>query len=464
MTRQWRNIVCVLGLLGVISPAGAESLLEVYNRALTGDPLIREAEANLLASREAKPQALAALLPQISGFAQGAQGDAQGSSIFQNIVPDGMGGVTVSTFSSSFEQDNNEDQFWQLTVRQTVFRWDQWLGLGRADKEVAQAEADYQFAQQDLMVRVADAYFNVLAAQDTLDAEIANNESTKRQLDQAQKRFEVGLIAITDVLEAQAVYDLSVATDINARRFVRTSKERLREITGIYIDDLVTPGDDLPLVSPSPEDPDSWVELAMDQNLSVISSRLGADIAREEVKIARTGHYPTLDFVADRQDFSRDADRSDLGNPKGIADSQQKTNQLRLELSIPIYSGGRVNSQTRQRVYQHRAAKERLERVTRETVRSTRDSYDAVISQIARVRALLRAVESNETALEATEAGFEVGTRTTVDVLDARQLLFRARTDYARTRYDYIVNVLRLKQAAGTLTADDVTMVDSWLK
>ena len=467
MTTKWRNVVCVLGLLGVISPAGAESLLEVYNKALTSDPLIREAEANLLANRELKPQALANLLPQFTSSGFYSKGESSGGSVFSQVNT--VTGEVVNV-PSAFHQRNNEDTQWQLRLTQTVFRWDQWLGLERADRQVAQAEADYRSSQQDLMVRVADAYFNVLAAQDTLDAEVANKESTKRQLEQAQKRFEVGLIAITDVLEAQAAYDLAVATDISAQRFLRTSKEQLREITGRYIDELVTPGDDLPLISPSPEDPDSWVTLAMDQNLSVISGRLGADIAREDVKITRSGHLPTLDFAATRTDFGRDADRANadvltgLLNPKGLADADSKTDTFTLSLNFPIYQGGRITSQTRQAVYLHRAAKERLERVTRETERNTRDSYDAVISQIARVKALRRAVESNETALKATEAGFEVGTRTTVDVLDARRLLFRARTDYSRTRYDYIVNVLRLKQAAGTLTTDDVTMVDGWLK
>ena len=455
-----RSLLLLLIFFGV-SAANGTDLEEVYKVALVSDPALREANANRMASGEATPQARAALLPLITGSYSRGNGDSSGSSTFQQEIPPGSG--NIQTVSSSFRNSIQDDTAWRLQVQQSVFRWDQIVGLKQAQKQVAQAEVDYQAAEQDLMVRVAEAYFNVLAAQDTLDAEVANKESTKRQLEQAEKRFEVGLIAITDVLEAQAAYDLAVATDIGALRLLSTAKESLREITGSYIDELQRPGNDLPLVNPEPANPDQWVTQSLKNNLALNSTRLQADVAKDQVRINRSGHLPTIDFFASRTGFDRDANRSDQGGPFAPADSSNNSTSYSLQLNIPIYSGGNTSSIVRQSVYRHRAARERVERVARETERSTRDAYDAVVSQIARVRALRRAVESNEKALQASEAGFEVGTRTTVDVLNARQELFRARTSYARTRYDYIVNVLRLKQAAGSLSAQDMSEVNDWL-
>ncbi|MCH8930968.1 MAG: TolC family outer membrane protein [Proteobacteria bacterium] len=454
-----RSLLATLIFFGA-STAGGTDLAEVYQIALVSDPTLREANANRLASSEASPQARAALLPLITGFYSRGESDSSGSSTFQ--VEDPITGA-VQTVTSAFKTDVSDEIQWRLQLQQPLFRWDRIVGLRQAQKQVAQAEIDYQAAQQDLMLRVAEAYFNVLAAHDTLDAELANKEATKRQPEQAEKRFEVGLIAITDVLEAQAAYDLAVATDIGARRLLSTAKESLREITGEYIDELQRPGKDLPLINPDPASADAWVEQGLKNNLALNSTRLQADVAKDQVRINRSGHMPTLDLVASRTGFDRDASRSDQGAPFSPADAASNTTSVTLQLNIPIFSGGNTSSIVRQSVYRHRAARERVERVARETERSTRDAYDAVISQIARVRALRRAVQSNEKALQASEAGFEVGTRTTVDVLNARQELFRARTDYARTRYNYIVNVLRLKQAAGSLSDRDISEVNSWL-
>ncbi len=454
-----RSLLVMLIFFGA-STAGGTDLAEVYQIALVGDPTLREANANRLASSEASPQARAALLPLITGFYSRGESDSSGSSTFQ--VEDPISGA-VQTVTSAFKTDVSDEIQWRLQLQQPLFRWDRIVGLRQAQKQVAQAEIDYQAAQQDLMLRVAQAYFNVLAAHDTLDAELANKEATKRQLEQAEKRFEVGLIAITDVLEAQAAYDLAIATDIGARRLLSTAKESLREITGEYIDELQRPGKDLPLINPDPASADAWVAQGLKNNLALNSTRLQADVAKDQVRINRSGHMPTLDLVASRTGFDRDANRSDQGAPFAPADAASNATTVTLQLNIPIFSGGNTSSIVRQSVYQHRAAREKVERIARETERSTRDAYDAVLSQIARVRALRRAVQSNEKALQASEAGFEVGTRTTVDVLNARQELFRARTDYARTRYNYIVNVLRLKQAAGSLSGRDISEVNSWL-
>lgn len=451
-------------------PAYAADLVEIYKQALTSDPQLREADANLQATLQSKPQAIASLLPQVSaGWTYDDRKD--------NVAAiRGVGGVNRPNVS-----DTNSDGWgWSLDVSQTLFRADQWLQVRRADKEAAQSEADYQAARQNLITRVATAYFDVLAAQDTLESEQAAKEAIGRQLEQAQKRFEVGLIAITDVQEAQAGYDEVVAAEITAKRVLANRREVLREITGQYTPDLDSPREEIPLVSPNPVDENQWVEIALQQNLSLMSADIAVDVARDDVRIARSGYLPTLDLIFRRSKSDIDGSGHNLFQPDPpnpgdpplppvrdptLETLNESTNELiQLQFSVPIYTGGAIRSQSREAVWQRRAALERLERTAREVERQTRDSYLGVISEIARVKALRQALKSAQTALQATEAGFEVGTRTTVDVLDARRQLFLAETNYARSRYDYIVNVLLLKEAAGTLNETDVTEVNGWLE
>jgi outer membrane protein len=327
---------------------------------------------------------------------------------------------------------------------------------------------DYEIARQDLMLRVATRYFNVLAAKDTLVSAEAALDATARQLEQSEKRFEVGLIAITDVKESQAAYDNTTASVIAAKRQLATALEFLRELTGEYYTEFSKPGDSLPLSIPAPQDEQAWVDTAMQQNLSMVSNRISMDIARDDITISRTGHYPTLDLVArnswsDTEQNTTSTNKSTLVDTEINQTSDSDNLLIGVEFRIPIYSGGRTSSQVQQAVYQHRAAKERLERVMRETERASRDAYLGIMAEIARVNALKRAVESSQTALEATEAGFEVGTRTTVEVLSSRRTLFEAETNYARARYDYILNIIKLKQAAGILTESDIAQVNGWL-
>ncbi len=445
------------------APTHATDLIEIYSIALTSDPLLREADANLQATMQRKPQAIAQLLPQVSA------GWTYDDNKNNTRAIRGVGAVVAPSIT-----DTTSDGWgWSVDLTQTLFRADQWLRVRQADKEAAQSEADYQAARQNVITRVATAYFDVLAAQDTLESEQAAKEAIGRQLEQAQKRFEVGLIAITDVQEAQAGYDEAVAAEITAKRVLANRREVLREITGQYTPDLDGPKEVIPLVSPNPVDENQWVEIALQQNLSLMSADIAVDIARDDVRIARSGHLPTLDLVARRQvqdidgsgtntaqDFTSGAIERQLVDT--LNDSTSEV--ISLQFSVPIYAGGAIRSASREAVWQRRAALERLERTAREVERSTRDSYLGVISEIARVKALRQALKSAQTALQATEAGFEVGTRTTVDVLDARRQLFLAETNYARSRYDYIVNVLLLKEAAGTLNEADLTEVNGWLE
>jgi outer membrane protein len=446
----------------------AADLLSVYERALQNDPQIREADANRLASRESKPQAVAALLPQFSAGGSYTKDEQQvGQTTLINSDPTDENSPLVPA-TISRDADGNTRQY-DLTLRQTLFRWDQWAALRRADSQVAQAEADYQAAQQDLILRTSQRYFDVLAAQDTVDAAQATLEAFSRQLEQADKRFEVGLIAITDVQEARAAHDQAAAAVIQAKRSLATAQELLRELTGESFDTLAGPIDDLPLESPSPADEEQWVTSALDQNLRVVSARLATDIAKQDVSVARAGHLPSIDIVASRQDQNFDGTQVGLNvvgetTPRSPADENQRNDSIGVQVTFPIYSGGATSSRVRQRVYLHRAARERLERTNRETERAARDAYLGVLSEMSRVRASKQALESSRTALQATEAGFEVGTRTTVDVLQSRRQLFDAQTTYSRSRYDYILNVLQLQLATGTLDRADLEKINAFLK
>ena len=450
-----RSLLVTLAVFTGSSVAHAASLLEVYQQALQSDPLIHEAESRRLAAQEAAPQARGLLLPQISANGSWGQNELSGSEV--EVDADGNFGTV------DFKTDS-EDTAWNLALRQTIFRWDQVVNLKQASKIVARSDVAYEAAQQDLMVRVVVRYFAVLAAEDRLTSIHADREAIARQLEQAKQRFEVGLIAITDVQESQAAFDQSVAAEIAAERELATRRELLREVTGEYVPELSAPAEDFPLPPPNPADEEAWIDLAMEQNLELLASRLDEQIARDEIAFRRTGHYPTVDLVASRSSFESDGDRAFGDGPFLTADSTRDGDSIGIEVTVPLFTGGRTSSAVREAVYLHRASQEQLQRVARETERATRDAYLGVLSEISRVKALEQAVTSSTTALEATQAGFDVGTRTIVDVLTSQRLLYQAITNYYDSRYVYIAQVLRLKRAAGTLQIQDLEQVDRWLR
>jgi outer membrane protein len=458
-----KHILIAIAGLGVAIPVHADSLLEVYQQALQSDPRIHEAEARRLAALEAEPQARGVLLPQVDLGGDWTKSTSSGSGTGNSFSVDpGTGDVTVVpvAFSSKTRDDSTA---WQFSLRQTLFRWDQIVGLRRADKIVAKAEADREAAQQDLVIRVSQAYFGVLAAEDRLTSTHANRQAIARQLEQAKQRFEVGLIAITDVQESQAAHDQAVADEIAAKRSLATARESLREITGVYVGALSAPGDELPLRTPEPASESSWVDMALAQNLALVSSRLDEQLARDEISFRRNGYYPTVELVARTGNNTSDAERNNNGFGYLSADSDFDSDSIGVQFNIPIFKGGTNRSRVKEAVYLHSAAREQLQRVSRETERQTRDAYLGVLSEKSRVEALQQAVQSSTTALEATQAGFDVGTRTIVDVLNSQFSLYRAITLYYQARYDYLINYLRLKQAAGDLAIDDLEAIDRWL-
>ncbi|MEN9788100.1 MAG: hypothetical protein RLZZ473_164 [Pseudomonadota bacterium] len=459
-----RVLVLSLGLLISASAAQAEDLKAVYERALANDPQIREADALRLAAREARPQAWAAVLPQISGSASKSKADTTTLGQFPQEIeqPTGSGNRVVFNFISSSTSEP-ETERWSLDLRQSLISWDNWVAIKRASRQVAQAEADFRAAEQQLILRVSEAYFNVLAAQDNVDAQSSAFEAISRQLEQAEKRFEVGLIAITDVQEAKAARDSAAAAVIAAKRQLASTEELLREITAEKYTVLSKPGDTMPLKSPEPADEAQWVERSMEQNLALVSSRLAADIARDNVRAAFGGHLPELDLVASKSNTDQTSPIKFSSGNVGTRTNDSDDTTYSLQLSVPIFSGGGTQSRVRQTEYQWQAARERLSRVSRQTERQARDAYLGVISEISRVNALRQALESSQTALKATEAGYEVGTRTAVDVLEARRSLAAAQTNYSRSRYDYMINVMRLRLASGTLDRATLEEINGWL-
>jgi outer membrane protein len=466
------GVGCLIG-----STAFAEDLLTIFDQAVVNDPLVREAEFSRKATREARPQAWAAYLPQISG--QYTKGETEGTrtSTGSFLIEDPNSTLPQGQRPLLLQQQVNNTTFqpesssWGVQLRQSVFNWGQLVGLRQAGKVAAQADADYGVAQQDLALRVSTRYFDVLAAQDLVQARQASLDAISRQLEQADKRFEVGLIAITDVQEARAARDTAAADLIAAKRQLATAQEFLREITDMQYQVLATPRATMPLNVPEPADPQKWIEAAMEQNLALTSSRLGADIARDDVRVNFGGHLPQVDLVVGRSHSESD-DIETFGAIPGRFDgdtapslSEQDTDKsISLQVTVPIWSSGGTQSRVRQSSYRWQAAKQRLERVSRETERTARDAYLGVVSEMSRVQALKQALESSATALRATEAGYDVGTRTAVDVLAARQQLVLAQTNYSRSRYDYMLNVMRLKQSAGILDRKALEEINAWLE
>lgn len=436
-----KKLIFALGLAVCSMPGQAIDLTGVYRLAEQQDPEIAQAAAARDAAIEAKPQSRALLLPTATVNASMAKNQQE---------------VLSSSGITPVGKSNYDTTGYGLTVNQPLFHYDSIKRLSQANKILARAEADYGAAQQALILRVAENYLEALAAKDNLAFAQAEKNATERQLEQTRQRFEVGLVAITDVHEAQAAYDLVTAQEIDAENLLSSRFEALREITGEYHDTLALLSEDLPLNSPQPEDIGLWQQRALQQNLPLLSARLQAEATQDEIAINRAGHYPTLDLSA-----SYDYNDSEGG---AFGGREIEDTQVLARLTIPLYQGGAVNSQTREAIARYTQAKEILEQQQRATLRQARDGYRNVIAAIRRVTALQQAVISAESALTATEAGLEVGTRTTVDVLNVRRNLFRAQRDMARSRYEYILQTLRLKQASGQLNTQDIIEFNQWMK
>lgn len=421
------------------APVMAEDLIDVFNLSLQSDPQLLAEAASRQAVGELDDQALANFLPQVDLSANTNKTRLDASA--QNFI----GGKT-----------EYNDHGYSLSLVQPLYRRQNFVQSEQADIAIEGAAASYAVAEQSLIVRVAERYFGVLGAEDDLTFALAEREAIAKQLEQTQQRFDVGMATITDVTESQAAFDLANAAVIEAENALANANEQLRETSGTYIDDLSGLQPDSPLVSPEPANIDQWSQTALQQNPVLVVAKSNVDNAEQTIELEKSGHYPSLDLVA-QKNYSSQSDGNFSGSTK------THTEVIGLQLNVPIYEGGAVMSRTREASYRLNEAMQNEEEQRRFVTRQTRESFNGVMSGISRVKALKQAVVSNEKALESTQAGYEVGTRTTVDVLNARRNLFSARRDYARSRYDYILNSLRLKQAAGIVTVSDLEQVNNWL-
>ncbi len=421
----------------------AEDLVDVYQLALKNDPQILAEYASQLAVGELDAQSRANFLPSL-GF------NANTKKNWQDTSSSGLGGSLNLGGSRDFNTHG-----YALTITQPLYKKQNYIQKDKASIAIAQAAANYSLVNQDLVVRVAERYFDVLAKQDDETFALAEREAIARQLEQTNQRFEVGIATITDVTESQAAYDLAHASVIGAENEVRNSKERLREPLGQYIETLASLKDDTELVRPQPEDIEQWSENALSQNPAIIVAQFAVEDAKQTIKLQKSGHYPTLDLVGQKA--------YDSSSDGSFGGSKTHQSTLGLQFNVEFDVGGRVRSQTREAEHRLSQAMQNEEQQRRSVVRQSREAYNGVMSGISRVEALKQAVVSNEKALEATEAGYQVGTRTTVDVLNVRRDLFRARRDYASSRYDYILSSLRLKQAAGSIAQTDLEQINQWL-
>ncbi len=415
----------------------AQDLMEIYQLALENEPEYKGSYLNQFAAAENKSQSIARMLPNIS-----VQGKASRDRLNSKKL----------TFQGSGVQNYWSNTF-TVNFSQPVFHWEHWVQLSQSDNQIAQAEAQFQADSQALMLKIVEAYFNILSAQDTLEFAKAEKRAIGKQLEQARQRFEVGLIAITDVHEAQAAFDEATANEIEADNELDNQKENLRELIGNHEEALNPLTAEIPLMQPEPEDLDAWAKTAEMSNFKVIAQLNQTEFSRKSIALQRSGHLPTLDIVASYG-------VSDVTSNFGL---RGDTQSVGLQVNVPIFEGGGVYSRTKQAEFEFRKEKQNLIKIKRTVIRDVKNAYRGVLSSISRVKALKAAVKSAASALEATEAGFEVGTRTMVDVLTEQRNLYRVKRDYARSRYDYLVNAIRLKNAAGNLSENDLQQINQFL-
>jgi outer membrane protein len=444
MPTCYRLLNAGLLMLAVCAQAAvAADIMEAYKDAVASDPQLLQAAANREATQEQKPQARAQLLPTLgtgADYTYDYYHKPYGVPAFRLGPGARPGATSPNTYDAT------------VTLTQPLYNRAAEYGIKQAEANASQGDADLDTAQQDLVVRVVQLYFGVLGALDNLTFRIADKDAIARQLEQAKRRFEVGLLTVTDVAQAQARYDLATADELDARRTLADSREALRAVTGKYYNQINVLDEKAPLDPVKPNDPDAWVKIALDNNPQVRSATFAVESSRENIEVQKSGHYPTLNLEGSNSYANQGANTF-------------TDNQVSLKLQIPLFEGGAVSARTREAAYLHESAKEKLEQVQREVIRSVRNSYQGLETARSRVKALETAVVSNRSALEATQAGFDVGTRTIVDVLNAERDLLSAIRDLSLSRYDYIINRMQLIQAAGQITGrKQMEAINAWLR
>jgi outer membrane protein len=441
-------LATVAGLLAS-QGAIAVDLVGVHDLALKSDPRLQAAEFRREATGENESLAWSNLLPQLGFTASGTRG-----------------GTKTSIAGTQISDTDTDNTNYSIGLRQSLYRQANYEQLDVARGQITQADAIYEIAFQDFLIRVSEGYFLVLTRIDGVTFAEAEEKALQRQYEQAEQRFEVGLTAVTDVHEARASYDTARARAIVARNDLEDAKEAIKELTGQYFDEYDALQEVLPLVEPDPLGAENWVATALQNNPAVKSARAGVEVADSNMRLARSGHFPTLDLVASYTEFTNNEFliRDDFQQPIGTTKLGVDDTQIQLLFELPLYQGGSVSASTRQARYLLDASGQDLDDQQRFTVRQVHNAYRAVMAGIQEVQAFDQARISAESALEATQAGFEVGTRTIVDVLIAQQRRFQAQRDNSIARHTYIVRHLALKSVAGLLTSEDLRVVNQLLE
>jgi outer membrane protein len=453
-------------LLALGAPlAHADDLMQIYQEARSSDPTLAGAEATKLSTDENVDQARSQLLPQISAALSFTR--ATGGENGQGLIPDPTDptGTTLIPFNGT--TNTAYDRSVGGTLTQSLVDISRWTAL-KSSKDTAKAgAATYDAAQQQLLIRTAQAYFNVLTALDALKFADANEKALNRQLEQAQQRFEVGLAAITDVNDAKAQHDAALANVISAQNNVDTAREAVRQLTNKEPGEFKKLREDLPLDHPNPDDPKAWVDLALKQNPTLTSAAFQVDAANANINTARAGHLPTLNAQVN---YSRDVQwgRTDIGGGHpdlpSFAGDPKWGSSIGLTLSVPLFTGGFTQSRVRQAIYQRDFAQDQYEVNRRQIEAATRNNFRSVIAGASEVEATKAAVVSAQSSVEATQAGYEVGTRTIVDVLISQQTLLQAQSNYSQARHAFVLDGLLLKQAAGVIEVKDLELINALLE
>ena len=434
-----------VALLLATTPAYAIDVADAYRDALENDPVLGAAEAGYQARKELIPQARANLLPKMS-FSASTSWNERSFPVPPRLDfnPDSP---TFGTIAPVADQNYNERQ-WAARLEQPIVNLSSWFDWRSAKASVEGAEFNLANARQALIVRVVDAYLNVLRAQDRLDATLAREAAVNRQLEQVQQRFDVGLVAITDVLEAQAGSDNAVVDRIQADGDRYIFFETLQALIGESFDSVDRISENLPVIDPEPQNEAHWVQTALDTNHNIAAAHAQLEAANRAIAARRSGHLPTVDGSITRSHYY-------TGGASFLA-NKINTTTYALSVNLPIYQGGFTNSRTKEARAMAEQAREELLNQQLTVSRDTRNLFQMVATDVVRVGARMKAIASSESALEATETGYEVGTRNIVDVLQAQQRLFASQFDYADSRYNYVIDLMRLKQAAGILNDEDL--------
>lgn len=460
-------------LLSITTSAYSENLVDIFNLARKNDPQWASKKQKYLADREKMEQAYGTLLPTAEANATWARQQYDGQSFNENIVGEILSFDNLACWASAIENDNQAEfdecssristtsdsssnysvKQYGVTVTQPLVRMDRWYRYKRAQILDNGAKADLAFAQQELIVRSAEAYFGVLKAQEELRLAQSEEKMLRTQLTEMKNRYRLGLVRDTDVFETQAQFDLANAAVIMIEAQLDSLKENLTLLTGNPID-LVSPlPKDIPIDPPQPLELAEWEDFAKRNNYQLLAAQFLSQAAEKEVSEKKAGHAPTADLFFDYR-------HSEVGG--GFTPSSDTTT-IGVRFSMPLYAGGIVTSQTREAEYRNQSAKDDVELARRNALRETRQYHTKVMADVASVNARLRAVKSNNSSLRAIRSGWENGIRTLTDLLAAQRKVFQARKEYANARYDYILNTLKLKKAAGVLTPEDLQTLNSWL-